>query len=360
MFGLGQAAAPKKEESWEEAEARKAKAAWQAKFDAVNWSNTEEMYGIWPSYMQEQIKLAKVKNVTKSFEIWPFTLKSITGGILLNETELKIEQNRKYVLLGDNGTLSLFQFILVFLIISIRLFLSCFDWYWHFTWSHLVSFLDSVSGTGKTTLFDTMAHGGIKEIPKHISIHHCKEIEGGLDDAMTVLETVVRSNEWRNTLLMCHEQLKKHTLAYLAQAHPELAKEIADAEAANAAAGPKGEKVKVPSVSKEIKENPECKTLFGNLELVERQMHLIQSHTAYDRAAQMLRVLGFDDAAQQRSTNALSGGLRMRVALCCAFFIEPDLLLLVRVLDIMTLVWNSCLCTHTCCDGFVCVCVIAG
>jgi hypothetical protein len=119
---IGQAAAPKKEESWEEAEARKAKAAWQAKFDAVNWAVTEDMYGIWPYYMQEQIKLAKVKNVTKSFEIWPFTLKSITGGILLNETELKIEQNRKYVLLGDNGTLfSLFRS----LILLFDLFLSC-------------------------------------------------------------------------------------------------------------------------------------------------------------------------------------------------------------------------------------------
>ncbi len=42
----------------------------------------------------------------------------------------------------------------------------------------------------------------------------------------------------------------------------------------------------------------------------------------------MLRVLGFDDEGQKRLVSALSGGLRMRVALCMAFFIEADLLLL--------------------------------
>ena len=44
-------------ESWEEAEARKAREAWQAKFDAVDWAKTEEMYGIWPIYMQEQVTM---------------------------------------------------------------------------------------------------------------------------------------------------------------------------------------------------------------------------------------------------------------------------------------------------------------
>jgi len=125
-------------ESWEEAEARKAREAWLAKFNAVDWAKTEEMYSIWPIYMQEQIKMAKVKNVTKSFEVDPFVLKSITGGILMTDTVLTMEQNKKYVLLGDNGT-------------------------------------------GKTTLFDTMARGGVKEIPKHVRIYHCKEIEGDID-----------------------------------------------------------------------------------------------------------------------------------------------------------------------------------
>jgi hypothetical protein len=89
--------------------------------------------------------------------------------------------------------------------------------------------------------------------------------------------------------------------------------------------------VRWPLPAKEICEDPTFKELWFNYTTVDRQLAQLKSHSALNRAAQMLRVLGFDDAAQQRSTNALSGGLRMRVALCCAFFIEPDVLLLVRV-----------------------------
>jgi len=82
--------------------------------------------------------------------------------------------------------------------------------------------------------------------------------------------------------------------------------------------------------------------LWFNYTTVDRQLAQLKSHSALNRAAQMLRVLGFDDAAQQRSTNALSGGLRMRVALCCAFFIEPDVLLLddpTNHLDFPSVLW---------------------
>ena len=72
------------------------------------------------------------------------------------------------------------------------------------------------------------------------------------------------------------------------------------------------------------------KALRANYDFVKRYLQLIKSDDAYKNAAKMLRVLGFDDAAQQRSLSSLSGGLRMRVALSAAFFIEPDLLLLVR------------------------------
>ena len=90
--------------------------------------------------------------------------------------------------------------------------------------------------------------------------------------------------------------------------------------------------VQWPVPNKETQDREDFKELWFNYSTVERQLQMLKSDTALTRAAQMLRVLGFDDAAQQRSTNALSGGLRMRVALCCAFFIEPDLLLLVRCL----------------------------
>ncbi|GAB5373198.1 hypothetical protein AAMO2058_001729800, partial [Amorphochlora amoebiformis] len=53
-------------------------------------------------------------------------------------------------------------------------------------------------------------------------------------------------------------------------------------------------------------------------------------------------VLGFDEKAQASPLNSLSGGLRMRVALCAAFFLKADLLLLdepTNHLDFPTILW---------------------
>jgi ATPase subunit of ABC transporter with duplicated ATPase domains len=228
------------------------------------------MTNIFPLAQREQIALARVKNVSKNVAIDPFTLKSITGGVLLDRTELTLEANKKYVLLGENGT-------------------------------------------GKTTFFAAIASGQVKDFPKHISVHHCKEIETS-PDAVSVLETVVRSHEYRNCLLDCEAKLKEVL-------------EAAKAEAGDDASSPL---------------QADIKAYKANLEFIKRQLQLVHSDTAYARAAAMLRVLGFDDAAQTRSTNALSGGLRMRVALSCAFFIEPDLLLLddpTNHLDFPSVLW---------------------
>lgn len=155
--------------------------------------------------------MAKVKNVTKSFEVDPFVLKSITGGILMQDTVLTVEQNKKYVLLGDNGT-------------------------------------------GKTTLFDTMAKGGVKDIPKHIQIYHCKEIEGDIDAAMTVLQTVVLSHDWRNILLKCQAKLRPLVGNWFQANNPELGAKWVEATAQMAAAVAKAK----------INEDPEpAKVLVG-------------------------------------------------------------------------------------------------
>jgi ATP-binding cassette subfamily F protein 3 len=56
----------------------------------------------------------------------------------------------------------------------------------------------------------------------------------------------------------------------------------------------------------------------------------------------MLQPLGFDEKAQKKNVNELSGGLRMRVALVCAFFQAPDLLLLddpTNHLDFPSVLW---------------------
>jgi ATP-binding cassette subfamily F protein 3 len=78
------------------------------------------------------------------------------------------------------------------------------------------------------------------------------------------------------------------------------------------------------------------------LDFIEFNLVKIKAEDAYARASKMLRVLGFDEVGQTKSTNSLSGGLRMRVALCAAFFIEADLLLLdepTNHLDFPSVLW---------------------
>ena len=54
----------------------------------------------------------------------------------------------------------------------------------------------------------------------------------------------------------------------------------------------------------------------------------IDAYRAPARAARILKGLGFDDDMQNMPMDSFSGGWRMRVALSCVLFLEPDLLLL--------------------------------
>jgi ATP-binding cassette, subfamily F, member 3 len=61
---------------------------------------------------------------------------------------------------------------------------------------------------------------------------------------------------------------------------------------------------------------------------VQTRLADIGAHAAPARAAVILSGLGFDEDAQARPLQSFSGGWRMRVALACVLFAEPDLLLL--------------------------------
>jgi len=158
---------------------------------------------------------------------------------------------------------------------------------------------------GKSTLLEQIASGQLRDFPKHLHVHHCQELHQTPVD-ISCIDAVVLAHEFRNVLLKVRTELKKRL-----EAKPAPASAVLEA-------------------------------LQSNLDFIEFNLTKIKSDDAYDRASKMLRVLGFDEVGQRKSTNSLSGGLRMRIALCMAFFIEADLLLLdepTNHLDFPSVLW---------------------
>eukprot|EP01127_Copromyxa_protea_P003308 TRINITY_DN13138_c0_g1_i1.p1 TRINITY_DN13138_c0_g1~~TRINITY_DN13138_c0_g1_i1.p1 ORF type:complete len:777 (-),score=221.54 TRINITY_DN13138_c0_g1_i1:79-2409(-) len=164
-----------------------------------------------------------------------------------------------------------------------------------------------INGSGKTCLFAAIASGEIEGFPKHMSVHHMKELEHDeAKDAMTVLETVMSAHEYRNALLFCEKNL-------------------------------------IEQLEKETDEARKT-ALNQNLTYVKQQKGLChgEEENAKNVATGMLRVLGFDEIGEQAPLSSLSGGLRMRVSLACAFFADPDILLLdepTNHLDLPSVLW---------------------
>jgi len=163
--------------------------------------------------------------------------------------------------------------------------------------------LYGANSTGKTLLFHTINTGKLKDFPLHLHVHHCKELETH-ELSESVLDTVVNANPFRRQLFKVEHKLKE-----LLAAEP----------------------------------TPEAKdALQANLDYIHIHMRAIKANDTEERAKKMLRVLGFDEVAFVKPCSALSGGLRMRVALCMAFIIEPDLLLLdepTNHLDFPSVLW---------------------
>jgi ATPase subunit of ABC transporter with duplicated ATPase domains len=226
----------------------------------VDWTNKASVQTTFPPYMRELLSFKKAPPKAVNIEL--FSMKTPFGDrFLLKDTDLILEANKRQALFGANAT-------------------------------------------GKSLLFRNMNEGKIKDFPKHMLIHHCKEFENHeLSD--TVLGTIVNAHPFRKVLFQCKDKLTAEI----------------------AAAGDNADKVA---------------PLKENLNYIEFQLKTIGGHNTEERAIKMLRVLGFDEFGQKKLVSELSGGLRMRVALCMAFIIEPDLLLLdepTNHLDFPSVLW---------------------
>lgn len=272
---------------------KKKKAAHAAIVANVDWSKWDDIQSTWPSYVQAQMRAEREHvSLRKSVEIEDFNLRvPFSQTYLIQDAELKLEANRRICLFGEPGT-------------------------------------------GKSTLFDAIAagagEGGVKNFPEHLHVHLCQEIEISAD-AKSVLETVVESWDYLRILRENRKAVSKRYTAITGKTPaenlniPEAVSGVADVEATD-----------------KPTDAEEATRLLFNLRQIDQRLNSLGSYDAEDRASKMLRVLGFDEHMQDKSTNTLSGGLRMRVALCSSFFMEPDLLLLdepTNHLDFPSVLW---------------------
>lgn len=234
-------------------------------FPPVDWADKKQLEMLFPSYKRELLALdrSQLKNKGRAIEIEDFHLKTPDNSrYLFEKTTLKIESHKRCAVYGTNGS-------------------------------------------GKTTLFEAIVAGEIRDFPKHVHVHHMKELEHNPQaEDVSVLDTVLCSHPLRRVLVCMQAHLKT------------LIEDEKDADRKSA--------------------------LNDNLDYVTLELKYLKADIAEEEAKKSLRVLGFDEVGFVAPMSSLSGGLRMRVALASAFFIDPELLLLdepTNHLDMPSVLW---------------------
>jgi len=197
----------------------------QEMWDQMDWANRDELVKLFPNYVQEmhQINKQRLKGISKAVNIELFTLKTpFADQVLLQDTSLIIESGKRQCLYGHNST-------------------------------------------GKTLLMTNMSEGKIKDFPKHLHVHHCRELEPH-ELSQTVLDTVVLCNPYLNMLKKVETKLTE-----------------------------------ILTAGTET-DQKRCDDMQENLNWIKMSINTVRGHDAEERASKMLRVLGFDDLGQKNSS----------------------------------------------------------
>lgn len=147
------------------------------------------------------------------------------------------------------------------------------------------------NGKGKTTLIRHVSEYLLPGFPKHLRVVHVAQ-HADIASGSAVLEHVVASDEERAYL----EAQKERLLNLLEN---EDGDDEIDTDAIN-----------------------------DELEKFEQRLEDIDARRAENRASAILSGLGFTADMQKAQISSLSGGWRQRVALACALFVAPDILML--------------------------------
>jgi len=145
------------------------------------------------------------------------------------------------------------------------------------------------NGTGKTTLLRRIATGTLPGFPPYLSVQFVEQELKGTD--MKPVEYVVKYDFERTRLLREENEI-------------------------------------LESLENELKTDEEVFKLQTRLSEVYERLEQISAFDAENRAEAALRNVGLDDKFLKMTTNELSEGWRMRVALCGTLLMKPDVLLL--------------------------------